>query len=175
MKMLTAPKGTALASRDVCAGVDWLEMLAYFSSPSYVYIRSLKINNSHFHHLEKKNVFLCCTRCFCPWELSYTKHFTVNTRAECKCYILNYAIKYAVIILYVTGTNIVVLNTSKHTVNSWLVGREAGIQVMLWSNNCSRSGKQSSACCKIQASLDGPLPMTPAHLGREMGGWKKIS
>lgn len=52
-----------------------------------------------------------------PESSAIPRHFTVNTRAECKCYILNYAIKYAVI-LYVTGTNIVVLNTSKLTVNS---------------------------------------------------------
>lgn len=46
---------------------------------------------------------------------------------------------------------------------------------MLYSNIYSRSRKQFTARRESQTGMDIPLPMTPAHLGREMAGWKKIS
>lgn len=58
----------------------------------------------------KKNMFFFVALNFSVHEsLAISRHFAVNTHAECKNYILNYAIKLH---YFETGTNVVLLNTS---------------------------------------------------------------
>lgn len=132
----------------MCAGMDWLEMLVCFPSLSYVYIRSLKINNSNFHYFEKMFFFVALNDSVHE-NLAISRHFTVNMHAECKYYILNYAIKSH---YFETDTDVVLLNMREHTVNSCFTDRKAGLQVMLCSNIYIRNGKQHSAKNKYGCS-----------------------